>query len=940
MATAANPELVRLADGQAWKAWGPYLSDRAWGSVREDESEDGNAWKYFPHDHARRRAFRWGEDGIGGISDKDQILCFALALWNGKDSILKERLFGLDNGEGNHGEDAKEYWFHTDSTPTHSSMRMLYKYPQAAFPYGDLVATNGKRGKHEPEYELIDTGVFAHDRYFDVEIEYAKAGPEDIAVLVRAHNRGDQASELHLLPTVWFRNTWSWGPDRQLGSGKRPELRAAPGAGNSARIAASHEVLGEWELLADRDPAGHAPALLFCENETDRQGLWGQPNQSTTHKGGIGDCVIHGVRTAVNPEQRGTKAAVHYRASVPAKGCIEIRLRLRRAASGAGFADHAAVIAARRAEADAFYEALHPAGIPADWKAVQRQAWSGMLWSKQWFALDVPAWSRQIREDGKPRQDPRRNQNWNHFSAGDVMSMPDKWEYPWFAAWDLAFHTIALAYVDPEFAKSQLLLLVNQRFQAPNGAVPAYEWNFDDCNPPVIARAAWRVYCIERDRTGKGDQRFLETMFLKLGDYYTWWLNLKDASGANLFQGGFLGLDNIGVFDRSSPLPTGGHLEQADGTAWMGIFATDMAVIGLELSQQHAAYTPSVARYILHFLYLGVSLNNIGGNIGGKGVDLWDRHDGFFYDVLRYEGRAVPLKVRSMVGLLPLAASLAFPDGSFKKLGLIDQMQDQLATRGRLAQAWKELVQIHPGGINLASLVSPEKFGRIIRHLLDEAEFLSDHGIRGLSKHHAKEPYTFYVGGTPYSVGYVPGDSDSFLFGGNSNWRGPVWMPVNYVLITALKRWHAHLGDGYKVEFPTGSKQQLTLGQVADELSKRLVALFARGKGGRRPCNGGVDLFDHDKHWKDHINFAEYFHGDNGKGIGATHQTGWTGLVAALIQELAAAEAVPMPVAKTDAPAKPATPAPAPAPAPAAKAKPVPATKAKPAPAVKPKRGK
>ena len=890
----AKAEQQRLAEGAPWKAWGPYLSDRSWGSVREDESADGNAWKSFPHDHARRRAYRWGEDGIAGISDKDQLLCFALALWNGKDPILKERLFGLDNGEGNHGEDAKEYWFHTDCAPTHSSMRMLYKYPQSAYPYEHLVNTNKARGKQEAEYELIDTGIFAEDRYFDVEIEYAKAGPEDILVVIRAHNRGPAAAELHLLPTLWFRNTWSWGPDRQVGSGKRPTLAAAMGTA-PARISVSHEVLGEWELCADRSPSGHAPDLLFCENETDRRGLWGGSNQSATHKGGIGDYVVNGERTAVEPRQVGTKAAVHYRMDIPAKGSAEIRLRLRRASKAAPFTDHDRIVSARRAECDAFYAALQPKDISEDWKRIQRQAWSGMLWSKQWFALDVPAWSRQPREDGGEVKTPRRNQAWNHFSAGDIMSMPDKWEYPWFAAWDLAFHTISLAYVDADFAKAQLLLLVNPRFQAPSGAVPAYEWNFDDCNPPVIARAVWRVYCIERERTGKGDHRFLETMFLKLNDYYTWWLNRKDASGANLFQGGFLGLDNIGVFDRSSPLPTGGHLEQADGTAWMGIFATDMAVIGLELTQSNPGYAAAVERFIAHFLYLGVALNNYGGNIGNKGVELWDPQDGFFYDVLRCGSEAIPLKVRSMVGLLPLVATLAYPNGAFMDAHIGDEIRDMTATRPRLAQALRELITQGKQGVALASLVPKDRFGHILRHLLDEAEFLSDHGVRGLSKQHAAEPYTFYVGKDAYSVGYVPGDSDSYMFGGNSNWRGPVWMPVNYVLITALKRWHAHLGDSYTVEFPTGSKKKFTLLQIADELSKRLVSLFARNAKGQRPVNGGVALFDTDPHWKDHVTFAEYFHGDNGKGIGATHQTGWTGLVAALIQEMGSADAVPMP---------------------------------------------
>ncbi len=892
--SAAGPKLtataegLRLADPAEWRKWGPYLSDRSWGTVREDDSGDGNAWKHFTHDQARSRAYRWGEDGIAGISDQDQYLNFALTLWNGKDAILKERFFGLDNGEGNHGEDAKEYWFHDDATPSHSLLRLTYKYPQAAFPYGDLVRINRERGKHEPEYELIDAGVFKENRYFDVEVTYAKEGPEDIVVRIAVANRGPEAAPIHLLPTLWFRNTWSFGTERD-DVGARPRLAAEPGR---PVVAASHARLGDWVLECGRGPAGD-PQLLFTENETNTERVFNQANSGLFVKDAFHRLLVEGVGSAVNPRLEGTKAAAHYSFSVPAGGSANVLLRLRRsrgaATIGKNFAEAAQkVLAERQAEADEFYAALQPKQASVEEKRVQRQAWAAMIWSKQWFGYNVAAWQRQTSPAASP-QAHFRNANWHHFDASDIISMPDKWEYPWFAAWDLAFHTIALAYVDPEFAKSQLLLMVSERYQHPNGAVSAYEWNFDDVNPPVLARAAWRVYHIERLTWGKTDRAFLEIMFQKLSLNFSWWVNRKDASGNNLFGGGFLGLDNIGVFDRSSPLPTGGHLEQADGTAWMGTFACDMAAIAQELAKENPIYRKLGIKYAIHFGYVARAMHDM----TGTGVDLWNAEDGFYYDLLRLPGRTTQLHIRSMVGLIPLFASFLIPKESRdpETAAWLDKF---VRTRPALARIIENVRKEGPDGMRMLSLVDRDRLGHLLKRMLDPKEFLSDYGIRALSKVHEKEPYTFMVGQHGYSVGYVPGESDNGMFGGNSNWRGPIWMPVNYFLITALRRFHRWLGDAYKVEYPVGSGKQATLDEIADDLSHRLVAIFAPGKDGRRPFNGGVDLFDRDPHWKDRINFYEYFHGDTGRGVGAAHQTGWTGLVAALIQELYEADAVPV----------------------------------------------
>jgi Glycosyl hydrolase family 63 C-terminal domain len=879
--TSTN-ESRRLQDPAAWRKWGPYLSDRSWGTVREDDSADGNAWRYFPHDQARSRAYRWGEDGIAGISDEKQLLCFALALWNGKDPIIKERFFGLDNTEGNHGEDVKEYWFHLDATPSHSLMRMVYKYPQAAFPYDQLVATNKARHKHEAEYELVDTGVFNDGRYFDVEVTYAKASPEDLAIRLTISNRGPDAATIDVMPTLWFRNTWSWGPDRTE-TEQRPKLTAVPG---SSTIHAQHELLNEWVLECARGPQGD-PALLFCENETNNQRVFNQPMSGLYAKDGINDYLVHGKQTAVNPRQEGTKACARYHLDIAAGASVELHLRLRKKTEKAARTttshakDVAAIIAQGQADADEFYATLQPKNIDDDTRRVQRQAWAGMIWTKQWFAYSVPAWQRQTAPGGAGPHAHFRNQQWHHFEAADIISMPDKWEYPWFAAWDLGFHCIALAYIDPEFAEDQLLLMVSERYQHPNGAIAAYEWAFDDVNPPVLARAAWRVYEIAKQVWGRSDRAFLEVMFQKLAINFAWWVNRKDASGTNLFGGGFLGLDNIGVFDRSKPLPTGGHIEQSDGTAWMATFSTDMATIAIELSKENPIYRKMVTKYAIHFLYVARSMNNV----HGTGLDLWDAQDGFYYDLLRLPDRVVPLKIRSMVGLIPLFATYLHPlEARDPELG--EWMGKFVRNRPALAWLLEQSQQDGEDGIRLFSLVDRDRLGHILKRMLDPNEFLSDYGVRALSKAHEKDPYVFMVGAEPWKVSYVPAESDSGMFGGNSNWRGPIWMPVNYFLITALRRLHRYLGESYTVEYPVGSGKRAHLGQVADGLSRRLISIFTRNKAGVRPTNGGVELFDRDQHWRDCIPFYEYFHGDSGRGVGASHQTGWTGLVAAMIQEL------------------------------------------------------
>jgi hypothetical protein len=858
-----------------WRKWGPYLAERQWGTVREDYSASGDAWAYFSHDQARSRAYRWGEDGLGGISDDQQRLCFALALWNGADPILKERLFGLTNSEGNHGEDVKEYYFYLDSTPTHSYMKYLYKYPQSAYPYDEIVATNRARGRHDLEYELIETRAFQEDRYFDVFVEYAKASPEDILVQITLANRGPQPATLHVLPTLWFRNTWSNGHGN--GSAK-PRLERRQGPPGVGLVAASHAELGERYLYCDEE----AP-LLFTENETNQQRLFGTANSSPWVKDGINDCLVHGHTGAVNPDQVGTKAAAHYRVTVGAGESAKLRLRLSPDAIGAPFADFDTVLEARRHEADAFHASISPPGASGDEALVMRQALAGMLWSKQFFYYDLGSWLNDHGVDPYAAHNARvRNAQWAHMVNADVVSMPDKWEYPWYAAWDLAFHVVALNMVDPDFAKQQLALVLNQHYLHPNGQMPAYEWNFGDVNPPVHAWSAWVIYNHEKIRCGEGDVEFLKDVFQKLLMNFTWWVNRKDRNGQNVFEGGFLGLDNIGVFDRSAPLPTGGHLEQADGTAWMAFYSQCMLQIALELALHDAVYEDLAAKFYEHFLWIGGAMDRAGVHKD----ELWDEHDGFFYDLLRLpNGDAVRLKVRSMVGLLSLCASTVFSTDMVHRLPkFIARARAFTQRHPELARNINTPTRPGHGDRRLLSLLTDEKLVRVLRYVLDEQEFLSPYGIRSLSRYHRDHPYRFSVDGVEHRVDYAPAESTSGLFGGNSNWRGPIWFPVNVLLIRALLNLYAYYGPGFTVECPTGSGVQMNLFEVAREISRRLAAIFLRDENGRRPVYGGTEKFQSDPHWRDLILFYEYFHGDNGAGLGASHQTGWTGLVAPLIQ--------------------------------------------------------
>jgi mannosylglycerate hydrolase MGH1-like protein len=859
-----------------WRRWGPYLSERQWGTVREDYSPYGTAWEYFPHDHARSRAYRWGEDGLAGISDNHQRLCFALALWNESDPLLKERLFGLTGNQGNHGEDVKEYYFYLDNTPTHSYMKYLYKYPQAAFPYARLVEENARRDRHETEYELLDTGVFAENRYFDVVVEYAKAAVDDVLVRVTATNRGPDAAPLHLLPTLWFRNTWTWEPGEP-----RPRLRGGAGRVGWSIVEAEHPTLGRRWLLCEG-----AAELLFTENESNARRLWGAANQATYVKDAFDDYVVHGRADAVNPTAIGTKAAAHYRMTLAAGETRTVCLRLTDTAPTAEPFGRAfdTLFATRQREADEFYASVVGAEASDDARAVARQAFAGLLWSKQFYHLDVKRWL-----EGDPGQPPPpasrkhgRNHDWGHLYNADVISMPDKWEYPWYAAWDLAFHTIALALVDPDFAKSQLILFLREWYMHPNGQIPAYEWAFGDVNPPVHAWAVWRVYKIDKRVTGTADRDFLEKAFQKLLLNFTWWVNRKDTEGKNVFEGGFLGLDNIGVFDRSAPLPTGGHLEQSDGTSWMGMYCLNMLAIALELSQTNPAYEDIASKFFEHFVYIAKAMNDL----GGEGLTLWDESDGFYYDVLHTGADARQLKIRSMVGLIPLfAVETLDPDVIDRLPGFKRRMQWFIDNRPEF-RANLDLVADSGGGVRrLLSIVNRPQLIRVLRYMLDRDEFLSPHGIRALSRVHREHPYVLVVDGVEHRVDYEPAESSTALFGGNSNWRGPVWFPVNYLLIESLQKFHHFYGDDLKVECPSGSHRLLNLWDVAGELSRGLTRLFLRGRDGRRPVHGGSTVFQHDPHWRDLVLFYEYFHGDNGAGIGASHQTGWTGLVAKLIQQ-------------------------------------------------------
>ncbi len=864
--------------GIPWKKWGPYLSERQWGTVREDYSEGGDAWNYFSHDQARSRAYRWGEDGLAGICDDRQRLCFALALWTGRDPILKERLFGLTNSEGNHGEDVKEYYFYLDSTPTHSYMKYLYKYPQAAFPYNDLVATNVRRGRTDFEYELIDTGVFDHDRYFDVFVDYAKASPEDLLIRITLHNRGPEPAELHVLPTLWFQNRWS----RKEGS-EKPRLFQVDARPGQTVVEAAERDLGRRYLYCD----GDVP-LLFTENETNTERIFGVPNRTPYVKDGIDNCVIGGRKEAVNPERTGTKVAAHYRVTVNPGQPVTLRLRLTHrspaaiAETGGGGPfgkEFQNVLESRRREADAFYASVIPSSLDADAANVMRQALAGMLWSKQFYHYDVDKWLEERGTDplsAAPRSAPRNDQ-WHHMYNGDVISMPDKWEYPWYAAWDLAFHVLALTLVDLEFGKQQLLLMLRERYMHPNGQIPAYEWNFGDVNPPVHAWATIFIYRLEKAQRGVGDIKWLKSCFRKLLLNFTWWVNRKDRTGRNVFEGGFLGLDNIGVFDRSAPLPTGGYLEQADGTAWMALYADNMLEITVELAMTDDDYVDMVLKFLEHDAYITSSLVRVGGGTG-----MWDEEDGFFYDVLRSpDGEAHRLKARSMVGLLPFCAATAFEPAFLEKYPEVGaRFLWFLEARPELTVAFHDPRKVGVGGRHLFAVLDESKLRRVLAKMLDQNEFLGPYGIRSLSRIHADHPYVVSYGGREYRVGYLPGESDSGMFGGNSNWRGPVWMPVNVLIIRALLNYYAFYGDSLIVECPTGSGRGMNLYEVAAEITRRMASIFLKDADGRRPVYGGTRKFQEDPHWRDLVLFYEYFHGDNGAGLGASHQTGWTGVIA------------------------------------------------------------
>ncbi len=912
MAKPSKPtaEEIRLAEDaereQNWKRWGPYLSERQWGTVREDYSEHGNCWDYFPHDHARSRAYRWGEDGLLGICDRECRLCFALALWNGRDTILKERLFGLSGPQGNHGEDVKECYYYLDSTPTHSYMKALYKYPQAEFPYARLVEENRRRGKHDLELELMDTGVFQENRYFDVFAEYAKGSPNDVLIRIKVANRGPDEARIHLLPTLWFRNTWSWGCTHE-GCEKKPVLELAPGGGLLAR----HNSLGAFRFAAEHGPDGQAPTWLFSENETNAERLFAVPNGNGNVKDAFHEYVIGGRTEAGHSQSRGTKAAALYVIDVPVGGEVVVRLRLcpddevDDRPIGTKF-DRA--FAKRIREADEFFATRVPEKLTKEQRRVVRQAYAGLLWSKQFYSYVVKDWLQG--DPGQPAPPAARkhgrNWDWQHLFNRDVISMPDKWEYPWFAAWDLAFHMIPMARIDPQFAKEQLVLFLREWYMHPNGQLPAYEFALGDVNPPVHAWACWRVYKMTGRKKGTGpifrngpegashkldlspfsagrDRLFLARTFQKLLLNFTWWVNRKDVDGNNLFSGGFLGLDNIGVFDRSKPLPTGGHLEQADGTAWMAFYCGTMLSMALELAREDPAYEDLASKFFEHFVAISDAVNTLGG------TGLWDEMDGFFYDQLHVDGRTVPLRIRSLVGLLPLIAVEVLEQVTIKRLpGFAKRMQWFLDNRKDLTNSISYLnIAEHDGHAHrLLAIPSRDRLERMLRYMLDENEFLSPHGIRSISRIHKDRPYVFHVNGEEHRVDYVPGESTSGLFGGNSNWRGPIWFPINFLLIEALERYHHFYGDSLQVECPTGSSRKMNLQQVAGELNRRLASIFLPESSGRRPCHGDNSIYADDPHWRDLVLFYEYFHGDTGRGIGASHQTGWTALAARCLDEL------------------------------------------------------
>jgi len=871
-----------------WKKWGPYLSERSWGTVREDYSPDGSAWEYFPHDHARSKAYRWGEDGIAGISDRHQYICFALSLWNHNDFILKERMFGLAGPEGNHGEDVKEYYYYLDATPTHSYLKMLYKYPHAAFPYADLVTENQRRGFNDLEYELLDTGVFDDQRYFDVVVEYAKADDEDMLIQITAHNRGPEEVPLDMLPTIWFRNTWSWGYDAgPMGDVPGlPVLKQIKGSTGGAAVHLSHPAAGDYFLYADKLDGNSQPQLLFTDNETNTQRLFNRPNTTAYVKDAFHRHVIDHEQNVVNPAGEGTKAAAWYSCQVPSQGSCTLRLRLSNTALDSPFEDFEFHFNRCVNEADAFYAAIQH-DVSLDQTAIQRQALAGMIWSKQFFYYNVEQW---LHGDPGQKDLPEsrvsgRNHEWEHLNNFDIISMPDKWEYPWYAAWDLAFHAIPLALVDAEFAKRQLDLMGREWYMHPNGALPAYEWKFGDVNPPVHAWGAWRVYEIDAKQQGHADTHFLEGIFHKLLMNFTWWVNKKDGDGRNVFQGGFLGLDNISIFDRSAPLPTGGHIDQSDGTAWMGFYSLILLKISLELATNNPVYQDTASKFFEHFLRIAQAM---AGDYRG-GVGLWNEEDGFFYDTLHMpDGSMIPLKVRSLVGLMPLLAVETIEHELLESLPVFNRRMNWFFGNRVYLRDQGNVACVKSPGKNsrrLLSIVNRERLVRVLKPMLDEKEFLSPYGIRSISKLHQDQPYTFWVDGQSHTIDYQPAESTSGLFGGNSNWRGPIWFPINYLLIESLQKYHHFYGDSLTVECPTGSGQMMDLGEVATELSQRLIKLFLRNGKGERPIYGENRLFQDDPHWRDHVLFNEYFHGDNGAGLGASHQTGWTGLVAKLIQQ-------------------------------------------------------
>ncbi|WP_020531768.1 MGH1-like glycoside hydrolase domain-containing protein [Flexithrix dorotheae] len=870
-----NPELTRIlssGDTSEWKKWGPYLSERQWGTVREDYSKHGNAWGFITHDMARSRAYRWGEDGLGGISDSKQTMCFSVALWNGKDPILKERLFGLSNGEGNHGEDVKELYYYLDATPTGSYLKMLYKYPQKEFPYSKIVDENAIRSRIDPEYEILDTGLFDKDEYFDVFIEYAKKDCEDILVKITIHNRAKKRASVNVLPTFWFRNTWRWGYDFY-----KPNLRKTP---QKNRIDIDYQGLPGYHLSYEGDPEA-----LFCDNDTNRERLYHRPNLSRYPKDGINDYIIEGDLSKVNPNQEGTKASLNFSLSLKGGESRTLKLRIKNTLAYGSFDDFDEIFALRKKEADIFYDALQQNIKDKDLKNIQRQAYAGMVWSKQFYHYNVDQWLKGDPATGQPPTERfhGRNSGWKHLHNNNIISMPDKWEYPWYAAWDLAFHCLPLARLDAKFAKRQLLLMLREYYMHPNGQIPAYEWNFSDVNPPVHAWGAWKVYCIDREISGKADLDFLEVVFHKLLMNFTWWVNQKDKDGNNLFEGGFLGLDNIGVFDRSNPLPTGGTMEQADGTAWMAMYSLNMLRIAIEIAKSRPHYQEMANKFFEHFLTIAGAMFNI----GKEHFDLWDDEDEFYYDVIHPDNEPSHLlKVRSIVGVIPLfAVEVLKPEVLNELPDFTARLTWVLKNRPDLAKLISRWYEHGKGETRMLSLVRIHRLKCILRRLLDEDEFLSEYGIRALSKYHKKHPFEYEVNEQTYSVEYVPGESDSSLFGGNSNWRGPIWFPINFMIIESLQKFEGYYGDDIKVEFPTGSGQLLTLKEISKELGKRLINIFKKNKSGKRVFNGNYKKLHNDPHFRDHILFYEYFHGDSGKGLGASHQTGWTGLVAELIDQ-------------------------------------------------------